>query len=319
MNQLTKKDLRLGDVILFTPHKGDTIAQIIAFLTNGKVHHAAICYSEDTNNNDKYLMESLIGEGLVINNLREKEQRTFPAYVARLKNEDLSLFPVLDVAAKYYKVKNHYPIPNVVILAILLLVKRLPQEILNKSSYYTLLVCVGALLMDIIRKRVNNTSSMICSQFVMQCFSDVEEPGYKLKFDKLVVLDGLFPSCRENSISMLECLSHNPNIGEEPIVTKAQELDLSILFQEFKDDISPIMENTAYSSPKISIDKKNLSVANQLKKLLDTFFKEFLKVPFTLENSSELLNYLVTPQDLYENTPSLSIIGTIDYADVLTR
>jgi hypothetical protein len=309
MNHLTKKDLNLGDVILFTPHEGDTIAQIIAFLTKGKVHHAAICYCEDKNNNDKYVMESLIGQGLVINNLKAKEQRTFPAYVVRFNN-DLSLSPVLQVAAEYYKVKNHYPIPNVVILAVLLLVKRLPRKILNKSSYYQLLVKVGALLMDIIRDSDNNTSSMICSQFVVQCFSDVNKPEYKLKFDKLVVFDDFYLSSQCDSISLLNCLSQNHNVAIKPIVTNVQQNDLSIIFQKFRKDLDSNVHEADYSLSEISI--YTLSAANQLKQLLETFFK----VPFTIENSSELLNYLVTPQDLYANTPSLSIIGTIDFADV---
>lgn len=183
MEHLTKNDIEYGDVLLFTPHKGDIIAQAIAFLTNGNVHHAALCYYEDGSKDDKCVMESLIGQGLVINYLQDKEERTFPVYVARF-NKDLPLTPVLDIAQRYYEQKNHYPIPNIVLLSILLLTRKFPLKNLKQKIVYDFLCGVASLLMDYIRTH-GNESSMICSQFVVQCFSDVEDSRYNLIFDRL--------------------------------------------------------------------------------------------------------------------------------------
>jgi hypothetical protein len=41
---MKKNKLLAGDVILFPPYKDDFIAEAIAYLTDGEVNHAALCY-----------------------------------------------------------------------------------------------------------------------------------------------------------------------------------------------------------------------------------------------------------------------------------
>lgn len=314
MNKLTKDDLQHGDVLLFTPHKGDIIAQAIAFLSNGKVHHAALCYYEDISKNDKCVIECLIGQGIVINYLKEKEERTFPVYVARL-NKEVCLDPVLSIAKKYQEQKNHYPIPNIVLLAVLLLVKKFPMATLMQKAFYDFMCLISALLMDYIRHH-GNEASMICSQFVAQCFSDVNDERYELHFKKLVIFDTINNCYSANNISEI-CLldlfnNHNKgNFKNKEIFAKWND-DASI--QKCYSEFINCLTNSNCLKEQITEDVC-MSCLEELKNSLDVFFNTCFKMDFSLENINKLRNYLVTPQDLYENTPSLTIIGSLDYKD----
>lgn len=312
MKHLTKNDIEYGDVLLFTPHKGDTIAQAIAFLTNGSVHHAAICYYEDGSKDDKCVMESLIGQGLVVNYLQDKEKRTFPAYVARF-NKNLSLAPVLDIAQRYYKQKNHYPIPNIVFLSILLLTRKFPLRNLKQEIVYNFLCGVASLFMDYIRTH-GNESSMICSQFVAQCFSDVENPLYNLMFDRLVIFD-TNDIDGDSNVSLLELINENRcnHIGNILHNVSMDKKEFAKAFKEFSEKIY-LTDN--YNIEINNDDKsKLLFVSAEIKKLLDTFFTKHFGIEASFENLIRLRNYLITPQDLYANTPSLTIIGSLEYKD----
>lgn len=311
LRTLTKNDIRHGDVLLFTPHKGDTIAEAIKFLTNGSVHHAALCYYEQDRKNDKCVIESLINKGLVINNLKEKEERTFPVYVARFK-EDVSLKPVLDVATSYFNQKNHYPIPNIVILSALLLTRKFHLSTIKSKAIYDFACIVGVLLMDYIRNHSENQSSMICSQFVSQCFSDAFPKGiYDLKFDKLVVFDD---EATANVIktSLFEFANDGKGV---------QEYDMPINVEDAKNQFAD-----AFITFKNSVDYTESNVTNELcgnpqlassilKKSLDMYCLNFLGCHFSIDDT-QLKNYLVTPQDLFVNTKSLSIIGMLPFENI---
>lgn len=314
MKQLTRNDLAYGDVLLFTPHKGDIIAQAIAFLTDGKVHHAALCYYEDGSRDDKCVMESLIGQGLVINYLQDKEEITFPAFVARF-NKELPLEPVLDVAKRYYEQKNHYPIPNIVILAILLLIRKFPVISLRQKAIYDFLCIVASLLMDYIRKN-GHESSMICSQFVAQCFSDVKDAHYDLAFEKLVIFDIKDLNKKDNSLSLLEALEKAPHIQQSNVLSNMylDEKVVANAFENFKSAIKSAKTHKITQN-ETAIDSATLSIINVIKQSLDSYFAAHFNVQFSTENCIKLRNYLVTPQDLYANTLSLSIIGYLEYAD----
>lgn len=313
MKHLTKNDLEYGDVLMFTPHKGDVIAQAIAFLTNGNVHHAALCYYEDGGKDDKCVMESLIGQGLVINYLQDKEERTFPVYVARF-NKELPLAPVLDIAQRYYEQKNHYPIPNIVLLSILLLTRKFPLKNLKQQIVYDFLCGVASLLMDYIRTH-GNESSMICSQFVAQCFSDVEDSRYDLTFDKLVIFDISNIDVGTNA-SLLELIKEDEN---DYTGSKLQDIhmDKEVFAKTFKEFTETIFSTGKQSQGLKERDCESMLsfVASEIKKMLDTFFTKHFGIDFSMRNYTKLRNYLITPQDLYANTPSLTIIGTLEYAD----
>lgn len=305
---LTKEDIRHGDVLLFTPHEGDIIAEAIAFLSNGKVHHAALCYYEDVTRNDKCVMESLISQGLVINYLKDKEARTYPAYVARY-NGNASLKPVLDVAKSYFNQKNHYPIPNIVILGALLLTKKLPISTIEAKTIYDFACIIGAFIMDYMKKHDGYGSSMICSQFVSQCFSDALPYGaYDLKFDRLVVFDDETTDdiSKESLYSYLDC--DNEKLGIEDLRnTHNEKSDFAKIFTTFKSSV----ENVECNGMRKTIGNPKLA-ALILKTSLDNYCKRFFGCNFSLGNL-QLRNNFVTPQDLFANTKSLSIVGILPY------
>lgn len=309
MKKITKEDLCHGDVLLFTPHGKDWIARAIAFLTDGQVHHAALCYYEDIEKDDKCVMESLLNKGLVINYLKEKEERTFPAYVARLK-KDITLEPVLKAAQSFYAKESHYPNANLVMLSILLLTRKFSRFSIEQAVFYDFLCLVSALLMDFMRQH-GNESSMICSQFVAQCFTDSGK-DYELDFEHLVIFDVRLKSDeKDNCVSLLEYMD-TANIDIQSHVLSGCELENpEEIFQQFKN----IVQKVPNTNDNAEYQGAIVSVTSEIKRIINEFCLHEFGVSFSPENFSTLRNYLVTPQDLYANTSSLEIIGELNYLD----
>lgn len=111
---MRKEDLKVGDVILYPPHKEDILALLIAMFTDGEVNHAALLY--DNNPAELKVIESVLN-GVGINDVPV----TGTGYYLKVfrKTDVDTLKPVIMAAVRYNG--NEYPYANLGLLAILIL------------------------------------------------------------------------------------------------------------------------------------------------------------------------------------------------------
>lgn len=340
---MEKKDLLAGDVLLFPPHKNDFIAQAIAFLTDGEVNHAALCYPSD---GKLMIAESILKDGLVLTPFAEHIEPDYPISICRMKRcSDLN--PVLGAAQKYLDEKNAYPNFNLGLLGALLLFKKFaPATWKNKTIYRFALLISYELMREVRNFKHANKHPMSCSQFVAQCFTDAGKE-YDLKFERMVIAfrpevletKNTLRSDSDRGISPIEMLEQTDAIpmpvfdaiSDYPIKAwkedrEMTEKDKMKLTAEFiaiaggKENTCG-MENTDYLVQKnrptvttAAFDKAIANIALSLYQLLAGTPAANLTEAIDYLKSSTAKNFFVAPQDMLVNCPaSLEHIGNLSY------
>lgn len=330
---MKKNELCAGDVILFPPHKGDFIAQAIAFLTDGEVNHAALCYPE---NGVLMIAESILKDGLVLNPFQEHIDGEYPLRVCRRKGQN-DMKPVLFAARKYLEEKNTYPNFNLGLLGVLLLFKKFAPHTWKNKVVYSFALLVASELMQLVRKhKYADRHPMSCSQFVAQCFTDAGA-GYDLNFETLVVD---FEVVKKNAV-MTRSQNNDEEISPVEMLNKT-ETSLKTAMHTFSDDkigelkISD-QEKLALTSEFMKVTSNKIAVtrgvssteetvsSSALKRVMANIafaiyelqtgvFTTDLKKVLTYLKSSTARNFFVSPQDLLANcTDSLEHIGNLSY------
>lgn len=339
---MKKEDLRSGDVILFPPHKGDFIAWAIAFLTDGEVNHAALCYPNPAG--ELQVAESILKDGLVLNPFPQTINIDYPLRIARLKNQT-DLTPVLKAAENYLNQKNSYPNFNLGLLGVLLLFKKFAPTTLQNKIIYQFAALVAVKLMKFIQQQKHpGHCPMSCSQFVAQCFTDAGT-GYNLEFDKLVADfsatdSGSAPQAQLASTSnsdsthslfeLLELESSSATLASAeaedkdlmaPELNPEEEMQLTDAFiQAVKEETQPVAylhakrngatDSAALSNLKLPSRKILFSLYTLMTGKKTNDLQEALK---TIQ-SSTARNYFVSPQDIWANCPqSLEQVGLLSY------
>jgi len=160
------KDLKPGDVLLFSGEKGSFISEAIMFLTNSPVSHAALVYSDPG---------SIVEEtppAVQVNPAGKRfEGRT--VYVNRLKQAPGSLSPVLEAATGYVNDDEPYAMSNLYLVGLLLIYKKFSASTPVQKAMIKVLKRLTAHIIDYINQRKEpGKLPMVCSQFVFQCFED---------------------------------------------------------------------------------------------------------------------------------------------------
>lgn len=330
---MKKNELCAGDVILFPPHKGDFIAQAIAFLTDGEVNHAAICYPEK---GELMIAESILKDGLVINPFQEHINAEYPLRVCRMKGQS-DMKPVLLAVQKYIEEKNAYPNFNLGLLGVLLLFKKFAPHTWKNKVVYSFAVLVAGELMQLVRKRkYAGKHPMSCSQFVAQCFTDAGI-GYDLKFDTLVadfevVEKHDVMTCSQNNdsgISPVEMLEIEDNSTytaayklpadniAELIISDKEKMALTTEFINAVNDKTTVTRAANLSVESISssaIKQVMANIAFAIYELQTGVSTTDLNKVLTYIKSSTARNFFVSPQDLLVNCKgSLEHIGNLSY------
>lgn len=328
---MKKNELRAGDVILFPPHKGDFIAQAIAFLTDGEVNHAALCYPDDKG--ELKIAESILKDGLVLDPFAEHIEEEYPLRICRM-NGISDMTPVLDSAKKYLEEKNAYPNFNLGLLGLLLVFKKFSPHTWQNAIVYKFCVIVSQKLMELVRNiRHHNEHPMSCSQFVAQCFTDAG-PAYDLDFDKLVInfnnTNNTITRAENNSqMSAIDILGNaNDNdlcCNELNDASSESEDDMYILSnfiqvikeQEHNAILTTRCPNQTNNLNNISLNKINavtINIINSLYEIIQGYPAKNAKEAMIFLQSSTARNYFVSPQDILINCPkSLTHIGNLSY------
>ena len=294
---MRKEDLKVGDVILYPPHKDDILALLIAMFTDGEVNHAALLY--DNNPTELKVIESVLN-GVGINDVPVTGT---DYYLKVFRKTDVdTLKPVIMAAERYNG--NEYPYANLGLLAILILFGK-------KTTGF---------------KNHKGRNVMSCSQFVAQSFSDAGE-NFSLKFSKLLVDEdgGLClknNSCGSESETVFSQLKNLNTEDYEVLVDKEfgkenrgvnMGTDMNSLFvscledneQQDSNKTFPLTENSAFRN-----------IALDLLSVMDTYItgnKKGRPVGDILRDfrSDKYRNFFVTPEDININCTNIEYIGNI--------
>lgn len=317
---MRKEDLKVGDVILYPPHKDDILALLIAMFTDGEVNHAALLY--DNNPTELKVIESVLN-GVGINDVPVTGT---DYYLKVFRKTDVdTLKPVIMAAERYNG--NEYPYANLGLLAILILFGKKTTGFKNQKMLFRIAKAVTLGLMLLIQKTVHKGRNvMSCSQFVAQSFSDAGE-NFSLKFSKLLVDEdgGLClknNSCGSESETVFSQLKNLNTEDYEVLVDKEfgkenrgvnMGTDMNSLFvscledneQQDSNKTFPLTENSAFRN-----------IALDLLSVMDTYItgnKKGRPVGDILRDfrSDKYRNFFVTPEDININCTNIEYIGNI--------
>jgi hypothetical protein len=332
--KLNLDDLKAGDVILFPPHKGDWIAQAIAFLTQSQVNHAALCYLDPAAGKLR-IAESVL-DGMNVRDFDASIPGEYPLRISRLKqNPDMA--PLMRVIKNYLDEKDKYPFFNLGLLALLLLFKKYSVHKLADKILYKLLSVVALLLMEADRKTYKGKHPMTCSQFTAQCLTDAGV-NFDLQFDKLVVQYGKTEGSASISLIDLIINSLKPKSGARSAAGGDIAIKLNTIqtadpgdkpedtpekitsdFITLMKSPDPVSASRSVGLPTVpdqigppiaSISLTLYSIiSGQETKSLETAIKYLTD----FQNSTQR-NYFVSPEDIFSNCPkSLDHLGLLSY------
>ena len=334
---MKKSDLQAGDIILFPPHKNDFIAQAIAFLTDGEVNHAALCYPSA---GELMIAESILKDGLVLNPFAEHIEAEYPLRICRLKGcEDLK--PVLEASRKYLEEKNAYPNFNLGLLGILLLFKKFAPPTWKNQTVYRFAVLVSYELMLLVRThKFAGKHPMSCSQFVAQCFTDAGKE-YDLKFDQMTIAfdkevpkDQIVHPVNANlGISPIEMLErddatpvaanvHFESYEKEQTMTEEEKIKLTSEFIAVAGATNKGLRATKAKEsnasdapvPASALNRVTMNILRAIYELQTGRPATHPKEAIDYLKSSTARNFFVSPQDMLVNCPdSLAHIGNLSY------
>ena len=305
---MRKEDLKVGDVILYPPHKDDILALLIAMFTDGEVNHAALLY--DNNPTELKVIESVLN-GVGINDVPVTGT---DYYLKVFRKTDVdTLKPVIMAAERYNG--NEYPYANLGLLAILILFGKKTTGFKNQKMLFRIAKAVTLGLMLLIQKTVHKGRNvMSCSQFVAQSFSDAGE-NFSLKFSKLLVDEdgGL---CLNSQLKNLNTEDYEVLVDKEfgkenrgvNMGTDMNSLFVSCLEDNEQQDSNktfPLTENSAFRN-----------IALDLLSVMDTYItgnKKGRPVGDILRDfrSDKYRNFFVTPEDININCTNIEYIGNI--------
>lgn len=171
------RDLRAGDVLLFSPEEGSWISKAITWLTDAPVSHAAMTYQIPT---------KIIEETPPAVRVAEATMR-FPnrtVHVMRLNKPLEDFKPVMDVAAGYLNGEAPYTMNNLYFIGILLLYKKFTPSDTTQKIILRILKRLTEKLLDAINQhKYPDKHPMVCSQFVFECYQEAGR-AYHLSIKK---------------------------------------------------------------------------------------------------------------------------------------
>lgn len=305
-------ELKNGDILLFSPEEGDFLSKAITILTDSCVSHAAMVFSSVGNEVDTTIIEETPPQ-IAVNNAQQRfVDRTI--YVRRfIGNEDLN--PVIDQSKKYLGQKLPYNMPEVYLLGILLIYKKLSY---TSQTQKLVLAILKKLTEEIVKEidkiKFNGQPAMICSEFVDNCYNEAGD-DYKLVIKNGVLVSETF------SKNLLDLAIDFNEANAEKVLTVTPMEDISYKsYEELCEALCESLESTALTTVAAPINKdlivavRNfLKIHHSIKNNLDTS-----SISFAKEDNSDFLSALkedeamfVFPGDLYDKCENLKDVGTI--------
>lgn len=180
---LNVSKLKAGDIMSFDGERDengklDPLSHLIMILTDSEVSHGGLYIQEDPP-----AMADAALSGLHAHLVADKGNPLRPVHICRLKMADqLDLTPVIEAAEKYLKDDLVYPMPDLILLGMILVYKNVSHVSLKQKVIIGLLKIITAKIKSILEdKKYEGKHPMICSEFVYQCYLDASKKDPRLK------------------------------------------------------------------------------------------------------------------------------------------
>ena len=308
------KDLKSGDILLFSPEKGSFISWAITFLTNAPVSHAAMFYNEKE--------QSIIEETppqVAINNAGERFKGR-EINVRRLK-KDLPLHPVIEASISYLNDKEPYDNNGLYMVGLLLIYKKFtPNTRVQKAMVKILKKITASIDKYINEHQTPDKSPMVCSQFVAQCYAKAGNK-YQLKIEHGVLQKMSTNEANNNVIGQViqiiesgkrtnlpALLTPKPKMKDDSFFSgeelckelkDAFEISTNEFFTDITDELVEAVSQFAHVHYRSNLVQKQTN---------STIQKD---VPEILKNLNDNENMFTFPGDLLKHCNSLKDVGVI--------
>lgn len=308
------KDLRIGDVLLFSPEKGSFISWAITFLTDAPVSHAALYYGQKDD------APSIIEEtppAVAINPAATRfVDRTI---TVRRLSSDLPLNPVIDAAQKYFNTDDPYDSAGLYMVGLILVYKKFTPSTPVQQVVIKILKRITATLDAYINShKYPGQLPMVCSQFVAQCYEDAG-PAYQLKFQ-----DGVLMGAERGASLLDQALSFASETPVEyprqPTLTAAAaDTDPSVTDEQLCQELQEAFSQQGLLAAPARISGELVEAMHQFSYVNARFLtgdKDLAdrccdRVASSLSYLKSNENMFVVPGDLLLHCPSLQDAGVI--------
>lgn len=310
-------DLKMGDILLFSPEKGSFISWAITFLTDAPVSHAAMFYNEE---NQSIIEETppQVKVNCAVERFKGRE-----IYVRRLNvKKDLPLSPVIEDATTYLNEAEPYDSSGLYMVGLLLIYKKFTPNTLVQKVMVKILKKISASIIKYIHEYRNpGKLPMVCSQFVAQCYDDAGDQ-YQLKIENGIlqkmaamqdnssnVLDQVMEIVKSGKRTNLQTLLAPTFKIQDESSTSGEELcrQLQEAFDLTADEITTGITDELIEATSQFAQAHYLSSSGEIQ--LQNILKDDVTKVF--QNLKDNKNMFVFPGDLLNHCKNLKDVGTI--------
>lgn len=318
---LNVSKLKAGDIMTFDGERDeqgnlDPLSHLIMILTDSEVSHGGLFIQE----NPPAMADAALS-GLHAHLVADKGNPLRPVHICRLKMADqLDLTPVIEAANKYIKDDLVYPMPDLILLGMILVYKNISHVSLKQKVIIGLLKIITAKIKSILEdKKYEGKHPMICSEFVYQCYLDASKKDPRLKLI-LKNADLQLSLRHRTSITLLDHYIDYRFSQQKFFASNDEPIEKSL----FENKIEDIEENESellqmaikgvHDKDRLFGENKDLSLAvqdfliahQQLKGTTISSFKNLI------DNAKEQQAFFVTPNDLLCHISNADNLGKLD-------
>ncbi len=318
---LNVSKLKAGDIMTFEGERNedgklDPLSHLIMILTDSEVSHAGLFIQEDPP-----AMADAALSGLHAHLVADKGDPLRPVHICRLKMADqLDLTPVIEAAEKYLKDDLVYPMPDLILLGMILVYKNVSHVSLKQKVIIGLLKIITAKIKSILEdKKYEGKHPMICSEFVYQCYLDASKKDPRLKLI-LKNADLQLSLRHRTSITLLDHFI-NYHTSQQDILRYSDDKTQIHFNNTFNDDIYQ-SESTLIQEAIDGIDhgeklfreneELSLAVQNFLIVEQELRGKPIDSFKNLIDNAKDQQAFFVTPNDLFCHISNADYLGKLD-------
>ena len=318
---LNVSKLKAGDIMTFDGERDeqgnlDPLSHLIMILTDSEVSHGGLFIQEDPP-----AMADAALSGLHAHLVADKGDPLRPVHICRLKMADqLDLTPVIEAAEKYLKDDLVYPMPDLILLGMILVYKNVSHVSLKQKVIIGLLKIITAKIKSILEdKKYEGKHPMICSEFVYQCYLDASKKDPRLKLI-LKNADLQLSLRHRTSITLLDHYIDYRFSQQKFFASNEEPIEKS-LFENVNEDIEENESQLIQMAIKGIHDKDRLFGENESLSLAVQNFliaeqelrgKPIHSFKSLIDNAKEQQAFFVTPNDLLCHISNADNLGKLD-------
>src|SRR5574344_2989856 len=318
---LNVSKLKAGDIMTFDGERDeqgnlDPLSHLIMILTDSEVSHGGLFIQE----NPPAMADAALS-GLHAHLVADKGDPLRPVHICRLKMADqLDLTPVIEAAEKYLKDDLVYPMPDLILLGMILVYKNVSHVSLKQKVIIGLLKIITAKIKSILEdKKYEGKHPMICSEFVYQCYLDASKKDPRLKLI-LKNADLQLSLRHRTSITLLDHYIDYRFSQQKFFASNEEPIEKSL----FENKIEDIEENESellqiaikgiHDKDRLFGENESLSLAVQNFLIAEQELrgKPIHSFKSLIDNAKEQQAFFVTPNDLLCHISNADNLGKLD-------